>query len=125
MRIPEHFLTKIVQQLARMGIIAIEQGPKGGCQLLKTPKELSLLDVVEALMGEIFLNDCVMSPSSCFRNPSCAVHRVWCKAREQLRDSLRTATFDKLLEEESCLMPGHADEKVKEVLGRDSLGPNG
>jgi DNA-binding IscR family transcriptional regulator len=69
---------------------------------LRSPETLSLLDVVEAVTGEIFLNDCIMRPESCFRSPGCSIHRVWEKAREQLRNTLRKATFAKMLEEETC-----------------------
>lgn len=105
MQIPSEFLSKIAQQLARSGFIEIVQGPKGGYRLLKTPEEITLLDVVEAVNGEIFLNDCVMRPESCFRNAECSVYLVWKKAREQLRATLREATFDKLLKQKSCMAP--------------------
>ena len=105
MEIPEQFLGKIAQQLARSGFIEIVQGAKGGYRLLVSPQELTLLDVVETISGEIFLNDCVMRPGSCKRSPTCAVHIVWKNAREQLRETLRAATFDKLLKEGSCLSP--------------------
>lgn len=105
MRIPSEFLSKIAQQLARSGFIEITQGPKGGYRLLKKPEEITLLDVVEAVDGEIFLNDCVMRPESCFRNPECTVYQIWKKARDQLRETLREASFDKLLEQKSCIDP--------------------
>ncbi len=105
MDMPDQFLGKVAQQLARAGFIEIIQGPKGGYRLLVSPKKLTLLEVVEAVTGEIFLNDCVMNPGSCLRNASCAVHLVWEKARNQLRETLREATFDKLLNEESCISP--------------------
>lgn len=103
MQIPRQFLSKIAQQLARSGFIEIVQGPKGGYRLLKTPEEITLLDVIEAVTGEIFLNDCVMRPESCFRNAECSVHLVWTKARHQLRETLREASFDKLLRDKSCM----------------------
>ena len=103
MDIPKQFLAKIAQQLSRSGIIEIFQGPKGGFRLLVEPKKLNLLDVVEAVMGEIFLNDCILGSKPCGRKVTCAVHLVWRKAKDQLRDTLREATFDKLVKEESCL----------------------
>ena len=105
MEIPEQFLGKIAQQLARSGFIKIIQGAKGGYRLLLSPEKITLLDVVEAVTGEIFLNDCVMRPESCFRTSGCSIHRVWEKAREQLRNTLREATFAKLLENETCIFP--------------------
>jgi len=58
---------------------------------------------VEAVTGEIFLNDCLMRPDSCARSGSCAMNMVWERARNQLRETLREATFEKLLKDESCL----------------------
>lgn len=103
MDIPDQFLGKIAQQLSRAGILEIIQGPKGGYRLRMRPDEISLLDVVEAVTGEIFLNDCLMNPGSCSRSSSCSVNAVWEKARVQLRSTLGEATFEKLLKENSCL----------------------
>ncbi|MFZ0728297.1 MAG: Rrf2 family transcriptional regulator [Desulfobacterales bacterium] len=108
MDIPEQFLGKIAQQLSRAGFIDIVQGAKGGYRLVVPPHELTLLDVIEAVVGEIFLNDCVMRPASCNRSNACAVHRVWEKARSQLRDTLREATFAGLLQD-SCQAEGLLD----------------
>lgn len=102
MDIPDQFLSKIAQQLARAGIIEIVQGSKGGYRLLVLPEKLTMLDVVESVIGEIYLNDCVMRPESCERVSLCAIHRVWEKARDQLRETLRQTDFKSVLEEESC-----------------------
>ena len=114
MEIPGQFLGKIAQQLARAGIIEIVQGPKGGFRLLVNPDQVSLLEVVEAVEGEIFLNDCLMRPKACSRVNSCAVHQVWQKARTQLRETLESATFAKLVKEESRLNPQLLAEELAE-----------
>jgi Rrf2 family protein len=105
MDIPDQFLGKIAQQLARAGYIEIVQGAKGGLKLVVAPEKLTLLDVVESVIGEIFLNDCILRPDSCNRSNSCAAHRVWYKARNQLRDTLREATFADLLNGQGCENP--------------------
>ena len=102
MDIPDQFLGKVAQQLAKAQIIEIIQGAKGGYRLLMSPDKLTMLDVVEAVIGEIFLNDCVIRPESCPRAPACSAHRVWEKARDQLRNTLRQANFKQMLEDESC-----------------------
>jgi Rrf2 family protein len=103
MEIPDQFLGKIAQQLARSGFIEIVQGAKGGYRLLEAPEKIALLDVVESVTGEIFLNDCIMNPDSCKKSSSCSVNAVWETARKQLRNTLKQATFDKLLEDKSCI----------------------
>jgi len=105
MEIPVHFLGKIAQQLGRAKIIEIVKGAGGGYRLLADPAKLSLLDVVEAVEGEIVLNDCQLLPGSCFRSPDCSVHRIWERARRQLRETLKEATFELLLNEDTCLGP--------------------
>ena len=105
MDIPSQFLAKIAQQLAHAGIIEIVQGSKGGLRLAIAPEKVSLLDVVEAVIGEIFLNDCILRPESCNYRNACAAHLVWSKARNQLRETLHEATFAKLLEKNSCSTP--------------------
>ncbi len=102
MDIPDPFLGKIAQQLARAGIIEIVQGSKGGYRLLVPSQKLTMLDVVEAVIGEIYLNDCVVRPDSCDRVSGCAVHRIWEKARDQLRETLRQADFKGILADRSC-----------------------
>ena len=111
--IPAHFLAKIAQDLAKAELIEIRQGAKGGFILLKAPQTVSLLEIVETIIGEIYLNDCIARPSNCKVSYSCAVHRVWLEARDQLRNSLRKAKLDMLVREESCI--GTLQESILEL----------
>jgi len=107
--IPAHFLAKIAQDLARASMIIIKQGSRGGYSLLKDPADISLLEVVEVMIGEIYLNDCVGRPVSCNISNSCSVHKVWEHARTQLRETLASVSLAELSENESCipLFPVH------------------
>ncbi len=107
--IPTHFLAKIAQDLARANMITIKQGSKGGYSLLKNPADISLLEVVEVMIGEIYLNDCVGRPVTCSVSSSCSVHKVWEYARNQLRETLAAVSLAELCENESCipLFPVH------------------
>jgi len=59
-------------------------------------REISLLQVVEALEGPIKLNRCLIQPDNCPREGFCPVHRVWAQAQYQLSALLASTTFDKL-----------------------------
>ena len=102
MDIPNQFLGKIAQQLSISGILEIIQGSKGGFRLSISPEQLNLLHVIEAVVGEIFLNDCIFRTDSCKRSSTCAVHSVWQEARNQLRETLRKATFAELVKYDGC-----------------------
>ncbi|NQU64714.1 MAG: Rrf2 family transcriptional regulator [SAR324 cluster bacterium] len=100
--IPESFLAKIVQDLSKAGLIEILQGSKGGYRLLKNPRDITLLQVVETMIGTIYLNDCIARPVSCHKSPYCLVHRVWDNASTQLRDTLAAVNFEELSKEAYC-----------------------
>ncbi len=104
--IPAPFLAKIAQQLSRAGIVGIQQGAGGGYRLLMPPERVTMLEVIEIIIGEIFLNHCVGRPSSCANSPFCATHRVWCRAQDQLRSTLRQVSFaDLVVEEDGDALP--------------------
>ena len=101
--IPEQFLGKIAQRLARAGIIRIHQGSRGGYELAILAGQLTLLQVVEAAEGSLVLNKCVMHAGTCSRSCICAAHHVWSEARRQLRATLSGVTFAELAAEEGPL----------------------
>jgi Rrf2 family protein len=103
MDIPASFLAKVAQVLAKSRIINIHQGSGGGYTLALRPGDVSLLQVVEALEGEIFLNACIMSPDMCQKSPQCGVHKVWRRARDRLRETLAEVDFEQLSRDELCI----------------------
>lgn len=48
-RVPSGYLSKLLQRLARAGIVASQRGVGGGFALVREPRELSLLDVVQVV----------------------------------------------------------------------------
>ena len=114
--IPTHFLAKIAQDLAKAGLIEIRQGARGGFILRKNPAAISLLEVVETMIGEISLNDCVARPTGCKVSYQCAVHRIWLNARDQLRNTLRQVSFAQLTAEASCFLPSQHVPLEPEML---------
>ena len=75
--IPPSFLSKIFQNLSRAGYVSSTRGTGGGFTLVKAPKDISLLDIVEAIDGQISLNVCLNNGAICDNKPTCAVHAVW------------------------------------------------
>ena len=98
MAIPAEFLAKIAQLLAKAGFIEIRKGRAGGYILARDPSQITLLDLVETLEGEISLNLCVGRPEACSFSPTCKVHLVWQAARKGLRDFLASIRLTDLIE---------------------------
>src|SRR3954464_15441451 len=51
--IPAELLAKVLQRLARKGLLVSQQGINGGYVLARDPSNISIVDVVEALEGPI------------------------------------------------------------------------
>ena len=92
-KIPLSFLAKIISQLSIAGLIHTSRGARGGVSLAKPTNEISILDVVEAIDGPIFLNECTKRSSSCPFLDSCPLLEVWREARTDLVDKLASTTF--------------------------------
>ena len=96
MKIPPSFLAKIISQLSIAGLLHTSRGARGGVTLAREAKDISLLDVVEAIDGPILLNECVGDPADCVFSDDCLVHPIWVEAQETLVKQLRETRFDKL-----------------------------
>ncbi len=91
-QIPPSFLAKIVSQLSVAGLLQTSRGARGGVSLARTPDQISLLEVVEAIDGPILLNECVGN-GACTFGDDCAMKPVWCDAQAELVSRLRQTTF--------------------------------
>jgi Rrf2 family protein len=90
------FLGKIVQSLARAGILATRRGVGGGVALAVPIEHLTVLQVIEAVEGPLVLNECLLDPAQCERLASCPAYPVLCVAQQRLRDAL-DVTFAQVL----------------------------
>ncbi len=96
MRIPPSFLAKIISQLSIAGLLHTSRGARGGVSLAREPKEISLLDVVEAIDGPILLNECVGTNKPCTFQKECLVHPIWLEVQQSLVSRLGATRFDVL-----------------------------
>jgi Rrf2 family protein len=59
--IPLEYLLKIMQQLVRANVLKSKRGPRGGFTLARDPKDISMLQIIEAvngpLMGHLHLSE--------------------------------------------------------------------
>lgn len=92
-QIPPSFLAKIVSQLSVAGLLQTSRGARGGVSLARSPEQISLLEVVEAIDGPILLNECVDDNGACTFGDDCPMRPVWCEAQAELVQRLRTTSF--------------------------------
>lgn len=84
--IPMRFLLKIMPNLIKTGIVRSQRGAGGGYMLDRDPRDISLLDILEAVEGPIHLNRCLIDHDLCSRQaaPECKVHQALDRIQERL-----------------------------------------
>lgn len=86
--VPKPFMRKIVSRLVAAELVATKKGKGGGITLNRSADTINLLQAVEAIDGPLAFTRCTETPSRCPRFTSCAVHPIWAKAQQQLREFL-------------------------------------
>jgi Rrf2 family protein len=96
-RIPPSFLAKIISQLSIAGLLHTSRGARGGVTLARQPKDITLLEVIEAIDGPIQLNECVAEGGACSFDDHCPIRSVWCDAQDELVSRLKRTDFEQLM----------------------------
>ena len=91
--IPPSFLAKIISQLSIAGLIHTSRGARGGVSLARSPEDISILEVVEAIDGPIALNECTAAAGTCQFGEDCPMRPIWCDTQDELINKLRATTF--------------------------------
>jgi Rrf2 family protein len=114
--IPAHFLAKILQQLARKGLLRSSKGPTGGFALRIDAGEVRLLDIVEALDGLAPYQQCASGLSECNDDMPCPMHDSWVNLRSRIMDYLgrnTIADLAKALEQKKKTLAAAASKQRK------------
>ena len=99
------FTLKILRTLVADGIALSYKGAKGGYELAKPAKEITLRQVIEAVEGPYMISRCQGDSYSCHRT-DCRLHGIYAKVSAMVRTELDSYTFDSIC---SC------DEKAEDA----------
>ncbi len=67
--VSEFHLAKVLQRLARNGLVKSTRGPRGGFTLAKKSGAITLLDVYEVIEGPLKAKACLMRKKTCNKKP--------------------------------------------------------
>lgn len=96
---PPNYLSKLLQGLARNGLVESRKGPGGGFRLARDARMISLLDVVEPTEQLARFSGCILGQPQCSDETPCAIHRQWAKLRDDFVEMLTTTTLADLIED--------------------------
>ena len=97
--IPSNYLVQILNELRTKGLISSKRGKQGGYALAKTPEQITLLAIVEAVDSELLKASYESVGESGFK-----VSETWDSVRLKLVDSLSKITLDSIIEKNDSKM---------------------
>jgi len=74
-KVAEPLLRKLLQKLARAGVVESAKGAGGGFRLARRPRGISILEVIEPVQGRLAINRCFLGRRRCPRQGHCRVSR--------------------------------------------------
>src|SRR5438067_9268879 len=96
LHLPREFMAKILKVLAARGLVRSARGAHGGYQLARPPREISFLEVIEAVEGPVQLNVCLDHKDRCDVSSSCTMYHVWKAGQDRMLEVYRRTTIAEL-----------------------------
>lgn len=103
-RVPKAYLSKVLQCLSRGGIVRSQRGIGGGMALVKTPAELTLLEVVNAVEPILRIQTCPLGLAS-HGVRLCPLHKRLDAALAAMEQAFATTTLAEVLADPSESIP--------------------
>jgi len=97
-QVPKPYLSKVLQNLRRHDIVHSQRGVGGGVTLAKTPAELTILEVVNAVEPIVRIETCPLGLKSHGTN-LCPLHRRLDDALASVESAFRDTTLAEILAE--------------------------
>ena len=97
--IPVELMAKVLQRLAREGLLASHQGTRGGYHLSRPPSAISVADVIQAVDGPLTVTACSTEEENCDQYSKCSVRDPLWKIKERILMALQTCSITELATE--------------------------
>jgi FeS assembly SUF system regulator len=92
-------MAKILQKLAREGLVVARHGSTGGYQLNRHPSNITILEAIRAVEGPLFITSCVTSHGECSQSIKCTIRQPLRRINESILDVLRKVTISQMAED--------------------------
>jgi len=92
-------MAKVLQKLAKHGLVAAKHGSTGGYQLARQADHISALEVLTAIDGPVLITSCVTSHGNCDATDRCSIKEPLQRVNESILGVLNTVTIAQLSED--------------------------
>jgi len=104
--IPPQLLAKILQTLARAGLLVSHAGTNGGYALARPASEISAFEVIRAIDGPLFITSCITIHGTCDLAGHCTIKEPLRKVNDSIKDLLSGIRIADLIEAPEAMEAG-------------------
>jgi Rrf2 family protein len=97
--IPPEALAKILQRLAKAGLLISHHGTNGGYRLARPANTISAYEVIQAIDGPLFITSCTTSRGECDQSDRCNIREPLRKVNESIEGVLKRIKISHMREE--------------------------
>jgi len=105
LHLPREFLAKILKILTAKGLVRSSRGAHGGYQLARPARDISFLEVIEAVEGPVQLNVCLDDKDRCDVSAGCTMYQVWKIGQDRMLEVYRRTSLAQLAAEPADPVP--------------------
>jgi len=113
--LPPLYLSKVMQQLARAGLLSAQRGRRGGYRLARDPEKIKLYEILAAVEPVARYEACILGHKECSDEAACPMHAAWKEARGKVLSLLKETPLSDLAEHDHILQPAAAIAKSGEA----------
>ncbi|PHS69195.1 MAG: SUF system Fe-S cluster assembly regulator [Methylophaga sp.] len=107
-QMPLPTVRKVLKFLSQGGLLKSERGAHGGYNLTRSPKLISVAEIITAMEGPIALTECVSDESHCDQESHCDVQTNWTRINNAVFHALDEVKLsDMLVSHPSDVSPIH------------------
>jgi Rrf2 family protein len=106
--IPPPLLAKILQTLARAGLLVSHAGTNGGYALARPANEISAFEVIRAIDGPLFITSCITIHGTCDLAGTCTIKEPLRKVNDSIKALLSGLHISDLTEAHDAQTEGTA-----------------
>jgi len=94
--IPVELMAKVLQRLARRGLVTSHQGTRGGYRLSRAVANISVADIIEAIDGPLNVTACSTESENCGQYSKCSVRDPLWKIKDRIVSALSTCSLEEI-----------------------------
>ena len=97
--IPVELMAKVLQRLARSGLVISLQGTRGGYRLARQTTQISVADIIEAIEGPLKVTACSTEEENCGQYAKCSVRDPLWKIKDRIVSALSDCSLQEIAAE--------------------------